>query len=100
MLRQPLTDALSGRRHKDLLDMLINGVKCIFIIVRAGQGNVLASGKAEKRVQMGGERRKGRGKNPTCGTISCLTDADEAPALSRDSVVHLQIDFSPVSVCV
>lgn len=58
VLQQPLTDALSGRRHKDLLDMLINGVKCIFIIMRVSQGNVLASGKTEKRVQMGGERRK------------------------------------------
>lgn len=48
VLRQPLTDALSGRRHEDLLDMLINGVKCIFIITRAGQRNMLASGKTER----------------------------------------------------
>ncbi|KAF5898494.1 uncharacterized protein DAT39_011769, partial [Clarias magur] len=45
VLREPLTDALSGRKHEDLLDMLINGVKCIFIIMQAGQGNMSDRGK-------------------------------------------------------
>lgn len=56
VLREPLTDALSGRKHEDLLDMLINGVKCIFIIMQAGQGNMSDRGKSEKRVRICGER--------------------------------------------